>query len=165
MDEDGDGYSLSGWQSRELVMSDVMLFQSALGGGEIDCTNGVVALDNSPRSATFLSLFGGNLEDNGTSATAAQQWWGNATETDQTRHMRSRTQAILIGLPAITSNLQRVEEAALADLAWMKQDLADDIKVTASLPARNTIRLLVKITGRNGTPWTFDFSQKWGSSS
>jgi phage gp46-like protein len=145
-------------------MSDVQLFQSQ-NGGEINVTNGVVTLDETPFTAVYLSLFGGNIDDNGTTATRSKQYWANFDESDITRHMRSRTQAALIGLPAITANVQRVEEAALQDLDWLKRDLADDIKVTGSIPARNTVRLLVQITGRNGTKYPFDFTKPWGPNS
>lgn len=125
--------------------------------------NGIAALDESPRTSAYLSLFGGNLEDNGTDATKAKSWWANFAETDPDRHIRSRTQAILIGLPAISSNLTRVEEAAEADLAWFETaGIASSISVTATLPKRNTVRLLIQITGSQGSQWTFDFSAPWG---
>lgn len=142
-------------------MTDVLIYQGP-DGGEVQFENNLIGMDNTPFTAIYLSLFGGNIDDNGTTATAKKQWWGNVDESDLTRHMRSRTQALLIGLPAISSNLQRIEEAAAQDLDWFKQDLANEVNVNASIPARNTVRIVVNITGRNGTPWSFDFTQKWG---
>lgn len=143
-------------------MTDVLLHAS-VNGGEMELVNGVVSLDETPFTAVYISLFGGNLDDAGTSAAVAAQWWGNWSEPDLTRHIRSRTQALLISLPAITSNLIRVEEAAAADLAWMTESIADSVQVTASLPARNTIRLLVEIVGSSGR-YFFDFTQPWSPS-
>lgn len=145
-------------------MSDVMLYQGP-NGGDLVFENGLVSMDESPFTAIYMSLFGGNLEDNGTTATESEQWWANFDEPDLTRHLRSRTQAILIGLPAISSNLIRVEEAAQQDLEWLKQDLADDIHVTASIPARNTVKIVVEVKGRSGTAYNFTFDRNWGPSS
>lgn len=144
-------------------MSDVMLY-SGPDGGEIDFTNGLVTMDDSPANSVFLSIFGGNFEDGGGTSTESQMYWANFDEPDLSRHLRSRTQAILIGLPSISSNLIRVEEAAKQDLAWMLQDLADSITVSCSMPARNTVRILIEVQGRNGTKYPFDFTRPWGPS-
>jgi len=144
-------------------MTDVMLFQS-LDGGDLELVNGVITLDESPFSAIYLSLFGGNTDDLGTSATKAKQWWGNTDEPEPTRHMRSKTQALLVSLPAVTSNLIRIQEAAESDLAWLTDEIAEGFEVIASLPARNTVRILIQVTGRDGTPYQFRFDRPWGLS-
>ncbi len=138
-----------------------MLFQTP-DGGEVQVTNGVVALDDSPFTAVYISLFGGNIDDSGDTSTDSEQWWGNYSESDPVLHLRSRTQAILIGLPAIPANLVRVEEAVSSDLEWMKADIAESIDVAASLPARNTVRIQILITGRDGVEQNFDFTRPWG---
>lgn len=145
-------------------MTDLLLYAS-LDGGEIEVTNGVLTTDEGPFQAMYLSLFGGNFEDSGDTSTDSEQWWGNYSESDETLHLRSRTQALLIGLPAIPANLVRVEEAVLADLDWMNSELAESLEVTASLPARNTIRIVVLVQGKDGQTFTFDVSRPWGPSS
>lgn len=142
-------------------MSDVLLTQS-LDGGEITVTGGIVTLDDSPSTAVYISLFGGNIDDSGDTSTNSEQWWGNYSESDPVLHLRSRTQAILIGLPAIPANLVRVEEAVSSDLEWMKADIAESIDVSASLPARNTVRIQIAIQSRDGVEQNFDFTKPWG---
>jgi phage gp46-like protein len=145
-------------------MTDVMLYQGT-DGGDVDVTSGILALDTTPFTAVYLSLFGSNVEDDGTPARKAQQWWGNLVEQDTERHYRSRTQAVLTGLPAITANLKLVEDAVLADLAWLKREYAKTVEAAASLPARQRIRIVVRIVGRDGTEQTFDLTKPWGKPS
>jgi phage gp46-like protein len=142
-------------------MADVMLYQGP-DGGEITVENGVAEMTTGPFTAMYLSLFGGNVDDGGTAADDAKQWWGNVDEPNLARRHRSRTQHVLTALPAITSNLKRVEEAAEADLAWMLEALASSVTATASIPARNRCRLHVEGMGRDGNPFAFDFNEPWG---
>jgi phage gp46-like protein len=142
-------------------MADVMLFQDT-DGGNIRVTNGVAEMTQSPFTAAYLSLFGGNTDDGGTTADDAKQWWGNFDEPELARKYRSRTQHLLRTLPAITSNITRIREAAEADLEWMLEDLAKEIEITVSIPARSRVRIAVKITGRDGTVYEFAFDEAWG---
>lgn len=143
-------------------MSDVLLTQG-LDGGEITVTNGVVELDDSPFTAIYISLFGGNLDDSGDTDGDPLQYWGNYSETDPVRQLRSKTQYLLIGLPAIPANLIRIEEAVASDLEWLKSDIADSIAISATLPARSTVRISVGILGRSGQEFHFEFRRPWSA--
>lgn len=141
-------------------MSDVLLYQTD-DGGEIDVIGGRVVLDDSPATGAYLSLFGGNLEDDGSTATEPKQWWGNLLEQDRARRYRSETQALLRALPAIPANLRRIEDAAARDLAWMTEELGAVIEAAASIPGPNRIVLAITIA-IDATTTELKFVQPWG---
>lgn len=139
---------------------DVHLFHTA-DGGEIKYANGLAEMSDGLETAAYLSLFGGNDDDNGTDATKPLQWWGNLDEPVVDRRYRSALQSLLRGLPATSGNLGKAREAALRDLAWLTSTgLAESVEVKASLPARNTIRLQVDITV-DGNKFPFFFQASW----
>ncbi len=124
-------------------MSDVLLFNTD-NGGEISIVNGVVEVGNGLTSGVFLSLFGGNIQDDG-SANNPHQWWGNYDEPDISRKQRSRFQHMIQDLPATPNNLLVIKEAAEADLKWMlNESVATSITVVVTMPGLN--RISVKIT-------------------
>ena len=126
-------------------MTDVLLRLFA-NGGQIEYIGGVVTLSDGLETAAFLSLFGGNERDRGIEADDSLQWWGNLIERDDDRRYRSRTQAIVRSLPLVPANLRRVEEAAGLDLTWfVESKLARFVRVIASIPALNRLRLDVEI--------------------
>lgn len=144
-------------------MTDVRLYH-ADDGGEIDIVGGRFGLDDTPETAVYLSLFGGNELDAGTAATAAKQWWGNLLEGESaSRKLRSETQHLLRSLPATPANLRRVEDAAGRDLAWMVTELDATVTVTASMPARNRVGLKVEIAIGDSI-YTVRLEEKWGAS-
>jgi phage gp46-like protein len=125
-------------------MSDVLLFHED-DGGEIEIENGTVSVvPVGLRTAAYLSLFGGNERDRGFPADDHLQWWGNLGEPPERRY-RSETQGLLRSLPLVPASLRAVEGAALRDLAWMLEDLADDVRAAATMPALNRIKLVVEI--------------------
>lgn len=143
-------------------MADLLIVQDS-GEFDLEILNGVAALDESPFEAVVLSLWGGNLDDNGTEATRSKMYWANFAEPDESAHLRSRTQALLLGLPAISANIPRIEEAATADLEWMQTvGVASASEVSVSMPHRNTVKLVISITGADGTQWPFEFARPWG---
>jgi phage gp46-like protein len=108
-----------------------------------------VVMDGGFETATYLSLFGGNQEDDGTAATALLSWWGNIGEAVP---YRSRTQHLLSSLPATSSNMQRLKQAVLDDLAWFsEQNIAKTISAEVSIPALNRVRVVVDIDDFNAT--------------
>jgi phage gp46-like protein len=138
---------------------DVHLFHTP-DGGDIKYTNGQAVMADGLETAAYLSLFGGNEDDNGTEATEHLQWWGNLDEPIADRRQRSATQSLLRALPATSGNLGRARDAAERDLAWFKQGFADSVTVVASIPARNTLKLEVTIViGSNKV--TFPFFERW----
>jgi phage gp46-like protein len=126
-------------------MSDVLLRQSN-DGGEITLENGLVLMSEGLETAAYLSLFGGNQDDAGDTASARLQWWGNLDEVEPARTYRSETQYLLKSLAAVPRNLRRVEQAASRDLAWMlTAGVATRIDVASTIPALNRIALEITI--------------------
>lgn len=141
-------------------MTDVLFFHTP-DGGNIDVRNGVVTMDDGYTAAAYLSLFGGNAEDAGDTATESKQWWGNVDEADQARVYRSEFQHLLNGLPAIPANMVRLEQAAIRDLSRTFDDIADSIAVAISIPALN--RITVDITMLiNAAVHRVTFTEDWG---
>lgn len=140
-------------------MADVRIYQAA-DGGEVDFKNGEPLTADGLESAAYLSLCGGNQEDNGLASGEPLQWWANVEEPVAERRMRSELQSVLRGMPAVPFNLRRAEDAAISDLAWMTKELEAKVVVEASLPAVDWIALHVEIAIGN-TTYPFDFTSEW----
>jgi phage gp46-like protein len=126
-------------------MTDVLLRETA-DGGEITVEAGLVLMSDGLETAAYLSLFGGNEDDAGDPASERLQWWGNFSESEPNRAYRSETQHLIRALPAVPSNLRRIEQAAGRDLAWMlAAGIAKSITAAASIPALNRVHLEVTI--------------------
>jgi phage gp46-like protein len=125
-------------------VSDVLLFHTS-DGGDVTVENGQFVMSDGLETAAYLSLFGGPERDDGLAATAKYSWWANLGEVDEKRKYRSETQALLRSLPATSSNLRRLEDAAERDLAWFTEEIADSVEVTATIPALNRVQLNVVI--------------------
>jgi phage gp46-like protein len=124
-------------------MTDVLLRQTN-DGGEITVEAGLFLLSEGLETAAYLSLFGGNEQDPG-DQDSREQWWGNIGELVPARTYRSETQYLLRSLPAVPSNLRRIEQAAARDLQWMLDvGVAKSVSVAARIPALN--RVLVDVT-------------------
>ena len=135
---------------------DVILCQT-LDDGEISVAAGSVAMSGGLETAAYLSLFGGNEDDDGSDGNPAN-WWGNIDETQAEREYHSETQNLLQGLPATANNLRKVEDAARRDLAWMVSvGAATEIEVAATIPAINRVKLTIDIDGDQ----TLEFVENW----
>lgn len=137
---------------------DVVLFQS-LDGGEIEINNGLIEMNEGLQTSVYLSLFGGNDEDDKISNQEFNKsWWGNYEE-EELNQIRSETQFLLKSLPATSSNLRKLEITVKRDLDWMIQSkLANNINVSASIPALNTIKLNIEINNES-----YEFIENWRS--
>lgn len=124
---------------------DVLLI-STVDGGDLNINDGITEMAGGFESAIYLSLFGGNFEDNGTDATESKTWWGNHLDADNPdRKLISRTQNILRGLPATPGNLKLVDQAIKLDLAWMQSsNIIDDLVINLSIPAKNRIQINIE---------------------
>jgi phage gp46-like protein len=144
-----------------IAKGDVLL-TTTTDGGEMTIEDGIVEMTGGFETAAFLSLFGGNPEDDG-SPENRQAWWGNLLDTDNPfRKMTSRTQNILRGFPATPGNLNRVVDAAKLDLDWFKQTgIADDILITATIPAYQRINLDIQIIKNKTEIAGLEFEQNW----
>ena len=126
-------------------MTDVRIFQTD-NGGDVEFEGGNPLLAPGFESAAYLSLFGGNQEDDATESTDRFQWWGNTTESEPARTYRSRTQNLLLGITNVASSLLRIEEAATLDLQWfIDEGIADSVEVVASVPDFNRLDLEISI--------------------
>lgn len=143
-------------------MKDVRLFQTN-DGGEIAIVNGQAVTADGLETAVYLSLFGGNEDDNGVDADNPAQWWGNFLETDPAYMYRSRTQNLIAGLAATDANLLRVEDAANADVAWLADiEVANDVTVEATAPGFNQLQLTVNVEIGDAV-YEFVFERDWGT--
>ena len=132
-------------------MTDVRLYHTD-DGGEIEIVNGSVTMDRvGLESAVYISLFGGNAHDRGLAADDHLTWWGNINEPVAERRLRSETQALLEDLPLVPASLRLYEGAATRDLAWMVPSIASTVRVTATMPAMNAVKLRVEIEIGNET--------------
>ena len=138
---------------------DVLLCQT-IDGGEISVDSGIVEMAGGLPTAAYLSLFGGNADDDG-SQDSSLGWWGNLLETETSRRYRSETQYLLDKLPATASNLRRLEDAARRDLAWMVTDgVASSVTATASIPDVNKVKMVIGVTAA-GEESDFVFIENW----
>ena len=142
-------------------MPDVRLFQSD-DGGEVECVNGQFVTGDGLETAAYLSLFGGNERDSGLTDGEALQWWANFEEPVVERRQRSQLQHLLQQIPALPFNLQRAEDAATQDLAWMTKELNATVDVVASIPDLDRIKVSPTIT-LGTSVYKFDFESKWGT--
>jgi len=141
-------------------MTDVRLYQTN-DGGEIDYDNGLAVTADGLETAAYLSLFGGNKDDDGGDAGSSLQWWGNFTENEPSRQYRSRTQYLLNSIPAVSANLLRIEDAAVSDLEWfVEEGVANDVGVLVTIPALNAVNIEVNIEIGDST-YEFNFEQEW----
>jgi len=138
---------------------DVSLFQTD-DDGDITVIDGIVTMSGGLETAAYLSLFGGNEDDDGRSDNPVN-WWGNIDEVDLDRQYRSETQNLLEALPATTGNLRRIEDAVNRDLAWfIESKVASSVNVTVSIPGINRIKLKINIEAL-GNESDFEFVENW----
>jgi phage gp46-like protein len=141
---------------------DVLLFQTN-DDGNILIENGIAEMSAGLETAAYLSLFGGNEDDDGRKDNP-DNWWGNIDEGNPSSEYHSETQNLLQAIPATTGNLLRVQKAAERDLAWFTEDsIASSVTVEASLPALNTVKLVINIEA-NGEESSFQFTENWRAS-
>lgn len=141
---------------------DVLLFHTD-DDGEINVVDGIVEMSGGLETAAYLSLFGGNEDDDGRDSNPAT-WWGNIDEIDPARQYRSEAQHLLQSIPATTGNLRRVEDAAARDLAWFTQtNVASSVTVAATIPGLNKIKLTINIEAV-GEESSFEFVENWKAS-
>ena len=142
---------------------DVKLFQTD-DDGEITVENGLVEMSGGLETAAYLSLFGGNEDDDGRANNPAN-WWANLDEVDPMREYHGESQNLLQALPATTGNLRRIEDAARRDLAWLLDSgVASSVLVSASIPGINKIKLTIDIEAV-GQASSFEFVENWKAGS
>lgn len=146
----------------ETQQGDYLLFHTP-DNGDLNIENGILKMTESFETAAYLSLFGGNEEDDG-SPDNPLQWWGNLGENDTAKHMRSETQYLLRSLPATSNNLLKLQDAIKRDLNWLLTTrAASEINVALSIPALNRVNIVVSIRAE-GPEERFEFTENWKAS-
>ena len=133
-------------------------------GGDILIKEGFIISDKTFGTAVYLSLFGGNKEDNGR-VRNRKTWWGNTLRgVSENRRLVSRLQAIIFGLPMTTKNILDAEEAARLDLGWIiTEKIAGEITVSGRAVSRNRFSLAVQINANGDTIYNNAFAIFWRS--
>lgn len=127
-------------------MTDVFLFQTLNDGDITDALTVTEGLE----TAVYLSLFGGNENDDGQPGNPLA-YWANVNSDVADERQVSRLQNLLIGIQATTGNLKRLNDAAQADLAWL-----DGVTVSSSIPRLNWIQFTVNVNSKE-----FQFTEGW----
>lgn len=141
---------------------DVKLFQTD-DGGEIRAEDGLIAMDGGLETSVYLSLFGGNEDDDGRPDNPLT-WWGNLDEDQVDRVYKSETQYLLRALPASSGTLRRIEDAVARDLAWLiSSGVASSVSASASVIGLNRVKIAVNIEAI-GIPSRFEFVENWKAS-
>ena len=137
-----------------------VLLQQTNDNGEISVVNGVVTMSGSFETMAYLCLFGGNEDDAGGSDTS-KSWWGNLDEIDPDFRYVSQTQNLLKAIPAISSNLLKIQAAVERDLAvFINKNIASSVTVAVSIPALNRVTIAVDIEAV-GEESSFKFTENW----
>jgi phage gp46-like protein len=162
----------SRWAGLEMCLRDNMsglqifegdlLLEETPDGGDIRIENRLFVSDRSLGTAVYLSLLGGNKDDNG-KVKSNKTWWGNTLPgVAENEKIISRFQALIYGLPMSTKNIQKAENAALLDLNWIiDEGIADKIISSGRATARNKFSLHVDIRARGKSIYKNAFSLFW----
>jgi phage gp46-like protein len=153
-----DGDSMSDSQNFE---GDLLLYDTP-DGGDVNIENGLFINDQSFNTAVYLSLFGGNKDDNG-KVKNRKTWWGNMLDgTSESEKLISRFQSVIFGSPMTTKNIQRAESEANLDLKWIiDEGIADKITVYGSAVTRNKFSLYVMIQDNGKSIYENTFAIFW----
>jgi phage gp46-like protein len=148
-------------ESSAIFEGDVLL-KATEDGGEIDITDGLITCDRGFSTAVYLSLFGGNEEDDG-KVENDKTYWGNLISgTKANEKDVSRFQNIIKALPMSVKNIKLACDAAALDLAWMKDtDIADEILISSSIGGKNMLNLIVKVNKDGTTLSKSEYSIHW----
>lgn len=129
--------------------------------GNIIIENGMVQMDGGLQGFVLLSLFGGNIADDGSSGTDLKTWWGNRLENDNDYKYVSRTQYILRNLPVSTNNILKLNEAIKLDLqAMISQKIATEINSEVVTVGLNRIKITINIVSQ-GKKEEFTYYVNW----
>jgi len=138
---------------------DVKLFQTD-DNGDIESIAGIITMSGGLEVAVYLSLFGGNQNDTARMGKKNNSWWGNRGEVAASQY-RSATQNLLASIPATSSNLLKIQDSVIFDLAWLlNEGIASSVDVAVSIPALNAIHIDVIIQAQ-GVESEFSYTENW----
>lgn len=140
-----------------------VLLKSTVDGGDLEIENYFIKLTGGFGTASYLSLFGGNKEDNGTESTKNKSWWGNQLdENEPDKKLISRTQNFMLSNPATPGNLNKIIENAKQDLSWFKdQGICDTIEISGSIPEPDRLELAIRMLKDSELLADFKFIENW----
>jgi len=137
-----------------------VLLQQTNDGGDITFVNRAISLTDGFEVAAYLSLFGGNEDDDG-SPSSVLGWWGNLIESEDRFKLISRTQYLLRSIPITVPNVLRLQRAAEADLVWfVTSAIASRVTVSVTVVGLNRVQFAVTIVAVGGGH-TFNFTENW----
>ncbi|MCL2093826.1 MAG: hypothetical protein FWH12_06490 [Treponema sp.] len=144
---------------------DLLLFDT-VDGGDVAIADGFFISDRALDTAVYLSLFGGNKEDNG-KVKNRKTWWGNTLRgVSENQKLVSRFQAIIFGLPMTTKNILDAEEAARLDLEWLiSEKLADEIVADGRAVSNKRFDLKIQITSGEKIIFKNTYAVPWKAGS
>ena len=109
-----------------------LLFEDSADGGQPVIENGLFECDKGFSTSVYLSLFGGNEDDDGITQNN-KDWWGNVLGEKKSA-MVSRFQNVIKACPLNSANLKKAVDAAKSDLAWLiDEKIADEVFVTGRI--------------------------------
>jgi phage gp46-like protein len=149
-------------------MNDLQIFEGDLfledtpDGGDIRIENNLFVSDRSFNTAVYLSIFGGNKDDNG-KVKNNKTWWGNTLPgTAENEKLVSRFQAVISGLPMTTKNILEAESAAQLDLKWVVDEgIADKVTASGRALSHNKFALVVDIQAGGASIYENTFALFW----
>jgi len=130
--------------SSQVGLSVVGGFLHQIGGSILSTNiiNGDIRTTNGFDSSVYISLFGGNLQDNSIPGNDLS-WWGNLTESDPNMVTVSRTQHLLRSSAISPGLLPSLEIAIRNDLAWID----GEIDISLFLPSVNMVQITIEFNG------------------
>jgi len=120
--------------------------------GELSVENGQPRMDIGLETSVFISLYSGDQK----------QYWANNLTVDEDDKIGGEYERLSENLDATRENAERLIQAILNDLNWMKNSgLAINIDVTAEIIGAKEIAFNITIFRPNDSVETFKFSNNW----
>ena len=143
------------------VFSGDVLLKATDNGGDIVIEDGLVVDCTDFSSAAYLSLFGGNEDDE--VGREKETWWGNLVPgTLKSEKHVSAFQSIIRGCPLTAINLRKAQEAAVSDLNWfIDEKIADEIAVSIRAEGVKQVVLSVVIKKDEKAIFSCGYSFQW----
>jgi phage gp46-like protein len=142
---------------------DIMLIETP-DGGDFIMQDGLIMADNNYSTAIYLSIFGGNKDDNGVIKTN-KTWWGNTLRNmKKNEKLVSRFQNVILSMPLTVKNIKNAEAAAVLDLAWMIEDgLADNVEAIGTAKGEKRFHLDIHLSKSGTSIFNYSFDTIWGA--
>lgn len=142
-------------------MSDATLILEE-NGGDLILEGGDLLVGNGLEGAAIISLFGGNMDDNGLPGDNGKQYWGNLITNSPTERQRAETQRLLRTIPATSGNLLRLQDAVVRDLAWFTvEKIVEKYAVEVRLIAVRRITIVIDLLIANNENQRLQFTREW----